>query len=891
MQSDDDTRDGIGPVGLFLRFELGGDGKVASGCGRSAWLLESCGKDSDKRFLDIVAEQYRPAVEEALQSLAGGESAMAGFRCRIDGPDGTPLAIEAEAVSRDGAVLVTACDITLLAREQDELRRVLDESSQGFIVHRGGVPLFINPEIARMANVESAEAMLAQPSVLGFIHPDDREFVTANIQARMAGEEVPDNYEFRIVTSDGAAAWVDCRATLIDWDGKPALLAALYDIDDKKRAEIVHQRTEQLFTKVFETSPDTIALTRLEDGRFINANDRFFVGFGYSREEVFGKTVADLDIWAEDGFRDKLTERLKNEGGSVAELETKVRKRNGEIVDVSFSAEVITFEDDVLLLTVGRNITGKKQAEETLRVAKDQAEQASRMKSSFLATMSHEIRTPLNGVLGMVQLLLGTSLDERQRSFAETISSSGTLLLTVLNDILDFSKLEAGKLEIAPAPFDLRQMAAGVTDLMTGRAIEKNIRLELEIAADAPNRLIGDPVRLRQILFNLISNAIKFTDHGHVLLRIERAAEDGGGRRFRFAVNDTGKGIRQEAQAELFNEFTQVDGGRGGSGLGLAICRKLVEVMGGEIGMSSVLGHGSVFWFEVPLGEEGASSGAVERPLDGLAETAVSGEPGSGAVASTLRILVAEDDPVNQLVAKELLIQSGHRVTVVENGRAALEAVGAGTFDLVLMDMQMPELDGLEATVAIRELPDSGTSAIPIIALTASAMQDDVRRCREAGMNGVVHKPVSQNVLFGEIARVMGHGSAMEPDRFPAVGTAPAGLVHRATLEEVRDRIGTVKFMELVEIGQRTIPADMDEFGEAVRNGDLAGMERLAHRLSGAAGLVGLTELRGEFIAIETQLRMDGTRMPDVDYDEVDSLLKASLNSLWVIAAEFSASG
>jgi len=357
--------------------------------------------------------------------------------------------------------------------------------------------------------------------------------------------------------------------------------------------------------------------------------------------------------------------------------------------------------------------------------------------------MSHEIRTPMNGVLGMAHLLLDTPLSAGQRRQAETLRDSGQALLTILNDILDFSKMEAGRLELADEDFDLERVVGSVTALMTPRAREKGLVLRALIDADVPRALRGDAGRLRQVFLNLVGNAIKFTETGEVRLEV-RAGEPASARvPLRISVSDTGIGIPPEAQARLFQEFSQVDASTtrrfGGTGLGLAICRRIAMAMGGDIGVSSRPGAGSTFTVSVELDR-------ARAPLVREAEA-------TAWALTPLQILLAEDNAVNREVALGLLRRDGHAVTVVTDGAEAVAAARQGPFDVILMDVHMPGMDGMEATRRIRGLPGR-EAQVPIVALTADVMTHHQQAYRDAGMNGFVPKPFSPTQLLTEIARL-----------------------------------------------------------------------------------------------------------------------------------------
>ena len=479
-----------------------------------------------------------------------------------------------------------------------------------------------------------------------------------------------------------------------------------------------------------------------------------------------------------------------------------------------------------ILTDLGEGVDTEIALREALRTA----ESATRAKSEFLANMSHEIRTPMNAVVGMTELLLQTALTAEQKEYLETVRASGDALLDVINDILDLSRIEAGRLDLEARPFRVQDVLGGALRAMEFRARQKGLEFKAVVADDVPPALVGDVARIRQILVNLVGNAIKFTKVGGVSLDVSGRRSEDGQVLVSFHVRDTGAGIAPDRMEAIFEAFTQEDAGTvrrfGGTGLGLTITRNLVGLMGGRVWVESEVGKGSVFHVELPLPEA--------DPVD------VEDDTQAPDVASRrLRILLADDNAVNQVIARRMLEADGHTVTVVGNGREALEAMDRTPFDLVLMDVEMPVMGGLETAEAQRKREGEG-GRVPIVALTAHAMSRDRERCLDAGMDGFLSKPLRARDLRTAVARFA--RAAPAQDTPAAAGAATeGGLTLAAILEALGGDAGLLRDVAGVWLG---VGQDMvSEVRGALVAGNAADLETTAHRLKGAALAVGATGL------------------------------------------------
>jgi signal transduction histidine kinase/DNA-binding response OmpR family regulator len=489
------------------------------------------------------------------------------------------------------------------------------------------------------------------------------------------------------------------------------------------------------------------------------------------------------------------------------------------------------------LVSVSRLERSRDEARVALLEAKEVAESHSRAKSDFLANMSHEIRTPMNGIIGMAELTLATGLSGVQREYLEMVQSSARSLLSLINDILDFSKIEAGHLRLEAIDFRLRDCVCKTLDTLGVRARAKGLELVVRIDPQIPEKLVGDAARLRQIITNLVDNAIKFTARGEIAVEINCERRDAADMSLQFSVRDTGTGIPKDKQKLIFEAFVQADGSTtrqyGGTGLGLGICRKLVEQMHGKIWVESTPGKGSVFRFTAVFPSSKTAASLYEA-TNAMPEAVAAGKPASRA----LRILIAEDNPVNQTVAVAMLQKQGHTLMLAENGREAVRFYYRERPDLILMDVQMPELDGFGATREIRAAEEASGHHTPIIAMTAYAMSGDSERCLLAGMDTYLSKPLTQELLLKTVESIVEDGhAALAPASITCPPFSRAILLDNLGGDtELLDRVTTL-FRE-------NTPAYLAQMSQAIAQRDALALEKLAHTLLSSLGIFGAHRAR-----------------------------------------------
>jgi PAS domain S-box-containing protein len=508
---------------------------------------------------------------------------------------------------------------------------------------------------------------------------------------------------------------------------------------------------ERRYRELFENIPDGVYESS-PDGRILAANPALVRMLGFSSEDELRREGA-AGMYLDPADRDRNKAEMAR-SGHLRNAEFLLRRQDGAIITVLENARAVLDEAGAVLYYQGTltDITDRKIAEHDLCSARDQALEASRLKSQFLANISHELRTPLNAVLGMAQILQDSALPPTAHECAQTIRRSAQVLLDLITEILDYSKIEAGRLELDNHPFSVREVVSTPAEMLQERASAKGLQLLATVDPAVPDQLFGDPTRLRQVLTNLLANAVKFTEHGAVHLLVRLRARDAGRARVVFEVRDTGIGIPPEARDVIFEPFRQADGSTtrryGGTGLGLAIVREILERMGSRVELESTVGAGSIFRFTLLLPIAGAAVSARPDPAAALHPLARRLTPH----AASVRLLIAEDNTVNQRVILRMAEKLGYHADLVPNGLEALRSLEREHFDLVLMDCQMPEMDGFRATAAIRS-SGAAYARIPIVALTAHAADGNREACLAAGMDDYLPKPI----FFDELSRKLEH--------------------------------------------------------------------------------------------------------------------------------------
>ena len=681
-------------------------------------------------------------------------------------------------------------------------------------------------------------------SVQELMHPDDHERAMKAARAHLYGNQ-PHDVELRIRCKDGAYRWFRLRGRAErDADGVALRISgSIHEIDRQKAAEDALREVKARFERAIDGTQDGLWEVDMTRGKMwlsprLHALLGYQVGELHDRHDVMRELVHPDDIVVGDA-----SVASQAEHGKSIEFEVRMRCKSGDYRWFRLRGSPSSDGDGPFTRVSGsmQDVTDARLAKDALVRASEEAKSANLAKSAFLANMSHEIRTPMNGILGMTTLLLDTPLATDQREYAETIHSSSQSLLTVINDILDFSKIEAGKLDIESIETDVRGVVEDVISTLDYQAQAKALKLAVDVKPDVPRVSIGDPQRIRQCLLNLMGNAIKFTPSGRVDVSVSAAGVRDGRTLVRFEVRDTGIGIAPESVKSLFQPFVQADSSTtrhfGGTGLGLSIVRGLVEMMGGQVGAHSQPDKGSTFWFLLPMMDVSATTPRADKPVCDVHWA---------ARRFRGKVLLVEDNAVNQKVAQRFLERLGCEVELAENGEQCLRAWERRKFDVVLMDIQMPVMDGYTATRLIRE-KECVDRHTPIVALTANAMTGQLERCLSAGMDGLLTKPIAIERLREVLDRF---GLAVPEDdvlaeaEVAALVTAPAQppAVDISQLGELAGE--DQEFVQSVVVSfEKSMAQLLATMHAAASRGEAQQMARAAHQVKGAAANLHATTL------------------------------------------------
>ncbi|MDQ3292174.1 MAG: PAS domain S-box protein [Bacteroidota bacterium] len=758
----------------------------------------------------------------------------------------------------------------------DELYRLISENSTDLISlhYLDYTAIYYSSSSKDLLGYEAEELLRFAPFQL--IHPDDVSQLQQSVENGLHSDSPYLLLQYRIRKKSGEYIWFESTTKLIkDENGQAIRLqSSSRDITERKKAEVALEKSERKYRDLVLYS-QVIIFTHTLDGIILSTNPILQNLLGYTEFEMIGLPFTEL-LRSRD--RKRYQEYLKDiqQHNKVVGVITVLDKKGQPKHLLYHNIKVNEPEVEPYVIAFAQDITERLEAENKLKKAKIKAEQSAKSKELFLANMSHEIRTPMNGILGMAALLKKTNLNDTQQNYLKLIQESAQNLLVIINDVLDLAKIESGKLELEKISFSVNEILQSACQSLTYKAEEKDILLHLKPLSLVNPLVTGDPYRLTQILINLLSNAIKFTDVGKIELSAEVVKETIFDYTLRFSVSDTGIGIPANKLDSIFESFVQANSDTtrkyGGTGLGLSICKNLVELQGGRIWVKSKLRQGTTFTFEITypkahLEQESSSTSISKIDYSSL---------------QSLKVLLAEDNAINQFVAESILTDWGVHVQIARNGKEAIKLHRENSFDLILMDIQMPEMGGVEATRIIRQMPDPIKAQIPIIALTANALKGDSDTYLQAGMNDYMSKPYEEEKLFYKIYQNVHPNSANmkaveDLAKENTVTDVPVKNIYSLELVQKLAK-GDLSFtQQMVSMFVTIIPEAIQNMQAHVAAEDWYQLGQVAHSIKPAIDTLMITSIREKVVKVET----DGKNAQNVaDLPQLVSDISSTLQAV-----------